>query len=362
MTGTAVRTIGGYEVESELAQGGMGVVYLARQPALERRVVLKTLRRELADDERVTERFEREARAAAAVYHENVVVVHDCFAWRGVRYIAQEYVDGVDLASALRSAPRFAPRLAALIALEVARGLEQIHARGIVHRDLKPSNVLIRRDGAVKIADFGIALEARGDALTETGHAVGTPLYMSPEQLLGERADARSDLFSLGAILYEMLTGHRPFADEEPGQEGGLVRRIEAGRYRAPRRHAPATPRALARLVRASLRARPRRRPASAAHVCAALERRFGAADASARRAEIADALWKLGVFPAREDETRARPADAPRERGPWQWAALAAALAAGLAVGTLAGGWIEVESPAMAQLAAVLEALRPPE
>src|SRR5262249_38633155 len=150
-------------------------------------VVIKALRRELADDERAVERFLREAQAAASVQHQNVVAVHDCFAWRGDRYIAQEYVDGGNLATVLAAVRRFPPRIAMLAALEISRGLEEIHARGIVHRDLKPSNVLIGRAGEAKIADFGIAFDARAPALTSTGHTVGTPVYMSPEQLVGDR-------------------------------------------------------------------------------------------------------------------------------------------------------------------------------
>src|SRR5262245_50777111 len=218
------RKIASYEVEDELGQGGMGVVFLARQPSLERRVVLKTLRRDLAEDPTSEERFTREAQAAATVHHPNVVVVYDCFAWRGERFIAQEHVDGKDAASALTQVERFEPRIVALVALEVARGLEEIHAHGIVHRDLKPANILLGRAGEAKIGDFGIALDARGATLTQTGQSLGTPLYMSPEQLRGARVDARSDLFSLGVVLYEMLTGRAPFAAEASAGEGeGLV-------------------------------------------------------------------------------------------------------------------------------------------
>ena len=146
-----------------------------------------------------------------------------------------------------------------LVALELTRGLEEIHARGIVHRDLKPANILLGRAGEAKIADFGIALDAKGSALTQTGHSLGTPPYMSPEQLLGARVDYRSDLFSLGLVLFEMLTGKRPFAEQDPSGEA-LVRRIEEGRHPALRRLAPATPRALARAVHRCLRAKPKRR------------------------------------------------------------------------------------------------------
>ncbi len=211
-TASTSRKVGSFEVEHELGRGGMGVIYLGWQPALERRVVLKALRRGVVDDPKLEERFRREAQAAASVQHQNVVAVYDYFEWRGEPYIAQEYVDGVDLSTVPQSAGRLPPRVAALIALELVRGLEEIHVYGIVHRDLKPSNILLGKRGQAKIADFGIALDGTGPALTKTGLALGTPQYMSPEQLLGERVDGRTDLFALGALLYEMLVARAPFA------------------------------------------------------------------------------------------------------------------------------------------------------
>src|SRR3990172_899612 len=267
--------IASYEIEEELAQGGMGVVYLARQPSLERRVVLKTLRRDLAEDATHDERFTREAQAAAGVHHPNVVVVYDCFAWRGERFIAQEHVDGKDVASVLAQVGRFDPRVVGLVALEVARGLEEIHARGTAPRAPKPANIPLGRAGEAKIADFGIALDAKGSALTQTGHSLGTPPYMSPEQLLGARVDYRSDLFSLGLVLFEMLAGRRPFAEEDPSGEA-LVRRIEEARRPPLRKLAPETSRALARAVHRCLRAKPKRRFASTAELRRALEHQLG--------------------------------------------------------------------------------------
>jgi serine/threonine-protein kinase len=322
------RTIGHVEIERELGKGGMGVVHLGHQPALDRPVVVKTLRRALADDPTLEERFLREARSAAAVHHQNVVAVYDCFSWRNEHYIVQEYVEGVDLATALAASTRVVPRIAALVALELARGLEEIHALGIVHRDLKPSNILISRAGASKIADFGIALGDDGPGLTQTGHAVGTPLYMSPEQLLGERADPRSDMFSLGVLMYEMLTGRVPFAEGEEEAGGSLVRRMQSGRYPRLRRLAPETPRALARLVTKCLRPKPGKRPPSATALRESLERVVGAAPPGACRAEIAAWMWERGVFEPGEDGTVAVLRPAPRRR-PWRsrlrWAAAAA-------------------------------------
>ena len=325
------RRIAGYEIEQELAQGGMGVVYVAQQPSLERRVVLKTLRRDLAEDPTLEERFTREAQAAAGVHHPNVVVVYDCFSWRGERYIAQEHVDGRDVASVLEQLGRLEPRIVGLVALEVARGLEEIHARGIVHRDLKPANILLGRAGEVKIADFGIALDTSGSSLTQTGHSMGTPLYMSPEQLRGARVDSRSDVFSLGVVLYEMLAGRRPFAEESAAGEG-LVERIEARRRIALRRLAPRTPRALARLVERCLQPKPKRRFASTAELRRALEHQLGQPSAADCRAEIAAWLWEQKVFKPAKGETKRSPRASPPRSAGWARRVAVPVLAAGLA------------------------------
>jgi serine/threonine-protein kinase len=350
MSTASGRKIGNFVVERELGQGGMGVVCLARQPALERPVVLKTLRRDLADDPSLEERFQREAQAAAGVHHQNVVAVYDCFSFRGECFIAQEYVDGMDLASILQAAQRLSPRVAALIALEMTRGLEEIHARGIVHRDLKPANILLGREGETKIADFGIALDGKAKALTQVGVALGTPQYMSLEQLLGERADYRSDLYSLGVVLYEMLTGEIPFAESESGEDGpSLARRIQGGRFPSPRRHAPTTPRPLVRLIRSCLRAKAKKRIASATAVRRALERHLGAPSPADCRSEIAAFLWERKIFRATSGKTALvkRPRKATRrQRGGagWRWAGALAGCAA-VAAAALTTGRVDLRA-----------------
>ncbi len=307
-TREAGRKIARYEIERELARGGMGVVYLASQPSLERRVVLKALRRDLDDDPREAERFEREARAVAGVHHPNVVGVYDCFRFRGRPFIAQEYVEGADLGTLLQRAGAFPARIACLVALEIVRGLEEIHGRGLVHRDLKPANVLVGRGGEVKLADFGVALDARGHGLTRTGTALGTPAYMSPEQIQGARLDFRSDVFSFGVLVYELVAGRLPFGapDEETDP---LLKRIAAGRVPALGRVVPKTPRALRRVVHDALRSEPERRGRSTQALRERLERAArGASPADARR-EIADWLADAGVFPAPAPRTVRRKA-----------------------------------------------------
>jgi len=338
-----IRKVGRYEVERELAEGGMGVVYLALQPELERPVVLKRKRRALEGDPEAGERFLREARSAAGIHHPNVVGVYDCFTWRGEPYIVCEYVDGIDAASALAKSGPLPPRIAALLVLEMARGLEELHGRALVHRDLKPDNVLLGRGGEVKIADFGIAHDPRGPSLTRTGIALGTPPYMSPEQLRGERVDFRSDLFALGVVLYELLAGTTPFAPPDPEDleaEPSQLLRIERGHLRSLRRAAPGTPRGLARIAHRLLRAKPRQRIGSTAEVRRRLERHLGATAPAETRREIADWLAEGRILPARGKTRRAAPEELPESAPPrirsglrWALAAAVVALLATLAL-----------------------------
>jgi serine/threonine protein kinase len=312
VSGSAGRQLGSFVVEGELGRGGMGEVFLARQPGLHRPAVLKRLRRDLAEDPELAERFAREARAAAGVHHQNVVAVYDRFAYRGELYIAQEYIDGTDLRGLLERKSPLPWRIAGRIALEMLRGLEAIHSAGTVHRDLKPANLLIGRRGEVKIADFGIALEATGSGLTQPGILIGTPPYMPPEQLMGERLDARGDLFSFGVVLYEMLAGATPYPAGGDDASESLLRRMQRERYAPLRRRGVRCPRFLARIVRQCLRARPRQRPPSAARLRRLLEAKLSDASPPDSRAVLAAWLWENGVFEVRPDETVLR-VPAPR-------------------------------------------------
>ncbi len=309
------RKLGNFEVLREIGQGGMGVVYLARQPALDRLVALKKIRDDLVGDASALKRFEREARAAASVHHQNVVAVYDCFEFRGAHYIAHELVNGEDLAAVLGRTRKLDPRMAALVALEVVRGLEEIHARGVVHRDLKPANVLVGAGGEVKIADFGIALEGCGDGLTRPGTMVGSLPYMSPEQILGESVDYRSDLFLLGMLLYEMLVGEPPFRESAAGAADTLLDRMRSDRYVTPRRRERSVPRRLDRLVRACLRGVPARRIASATAVRRRLERFVGPLSSADCRREIAVWLWRRGALAVVDEKTAPHPTP-PAKRG----------------------------------------------
>jgi serine/threonine-protein kinase len=311
------RTLGGFEVVTEIAEGGMGTVLLAVQTSLGRPAVLKKARRDVVDRPELEKRLEREAHTAASIHHHNVVAVYDYFAHRNDRYIAQEFVDGTDLAAVLHRKEALPWRVAAMIALEVLRGLEEIHAVGTVHRDLKPSNILLGRRGEVKIADFGIALDATGSGLTTPGTHVGTPAYMPPEQLRGERVDGRGDLFAWGVVLYQMLTGDLPFPEPREGDEESLLQRIERGRYPRVRQAASGVPRTLARLVARCLRAKAKRRVSTAREVRATLEKRLGNPSPADCRATLACWLWDAGIFQPRKSETVVRVAPSlPRPPG----------------------------------------------
>jgi serine/threonine-protein kinase len=254
-------------------------------------------------------------------------------------------VDGADLASVAARVGPFAPRIGALVALEIARGLEEIHGRGLVHRDLKPANVMLGRKGEVKIADFGVALDARGHGLTRTGTALGTPAYMSPEQIQGARLDFRSDLFSFGALTHQLVSGELPYG--EPGDEAEpLLQRIERRRPRSLRRAAPGTPRGLARAVRRTLQHRSPRRARTTSELRRRLERALGSPNPADARAEIADWLAEHKAFPGREGRTRRR-ADGPRgapRRLALRRVARVATLAGVLAAALLGAGWIAIE------------------
>ena len=226
------RTLGHYVVLEPLGEGGMGAVYKAKDVRLGRLVALKVMRPEWTSDAERRQRFVREARAASALNHPNILVIYDIDADEGLDYIAMEYVPGGTLAGLLASGPLSADRALRLTA-QIADALAAAHAAGIVHRDLKPSNIMLPAEDRVKVVDFGLAklvgsalpTEESPEALTASGAILGTAPYMSPEQAAGRPVDARSDLFSLGTILYEMLAGHRPFvADSCAGTLAAILR------------------------------------------------------------------------------------------------------------------------------------------
>src|SRR5260370_10039177 len=209
------RRIASYVLLETLGYGGMASVYRARQESLDRTVAIKILSDNLAASSEFMERFRREARTAANLHHPNVITVHDCGEDdRGVPYLVLEYIGGPTLAD-LMDVGLDDQRIPDLME-QVAAGLDYAHARGVIHRDIKPGNVLMTEDGRAVLADFGLAWLLEGAHLTLTGGVIGTPEYMSPEQASGEPIDHRSDVYSLGVVLYEMLVGERPFVADTP--------------------------------------------------------------------------------------------------------------------------------------------------
>ncbi len=203
-----------YRLLELLGQGGMATIYRARDAQLERDVAVKVLRPEFGQDPDFLARFRDEARAAASLSHPNIVAVFDFGEDNAEPYIVMELVDGQDLASILRENGPLAPRQAARVAADVGKALQAAHVRGIVHRDVKPSNILISRDGRVKVADFGIARALDEAQVTLPGVTMGSVHYFAPEQARGEPVTALSDVYSLGIVLFEMLTGQRPFSGD----------------------------------------------------------------------------------------------------------------------------------------------------
>ena len=204
---------GKYVVQSEIAKGGMGVIYKALDRTLNRVVAIKLVHAHLSGDSSFVERFLREARAMARLQHDNIVTIYDAVEDQGTQLLVMEYFQGSNLRMLTRNQPRLPLRDIVNITHQLASALAFAHAHGIIHRDIKPANVMVDKRGKTKLTDFGIAAALDEASITSTGQVIGTPEYMSPEQARGTTLDGRSDLYSVGIILYEMLTGKTPYAE-----------------------------------------------------------------------------------------------------------------------------------------------------
>jgi serine/threonine-protein kinase len=280
------KTFGPYRIFGILGRGSMGTVYKARHEALGRDCALKTMPKHATRDKSYVERFRREARAAAAIDHPSVIEVHDVGQAHGTYYIAMEFVDGEHLGIRLKRDGKVPPVQAFDMFKQVASALAVAHGLGIVHRDIKPSNILVTKSGRVKVADFGLAKRTGVDVdVTAIGARLGTPQYYSPEMAMGEKADARSDLYSLGVTFYHLVAGQLPFrgssmADimlDRPGAKVPPLDEIE-----------PHTPPAMARAIHKLLQRAPEKRYQTAQELLDDLEDRHPAPAASSPRAVAA--------------------------------------------------------------------------
>jgi TolB-like protein len=281
-------SIPGYRIVRELGRGGMATVYLAVQESLGREVALKLLTRRLAEDDSAAQRFVREARTAARLVHRHIVGIHDVGEHAGQPYLAMEYLPGDTLAGG-----RLPPTQALEVAREIALALDHAHRQGVVHRDIKPDNILRRADGSCALADFGIARTADGGGgMTQDGVTLGTPHYMSPEQLQGQELDGRSDLYSLGVVLYQLLTGDVPYT----GTDGWAIglQHISAPLPRLPAELARYQP-----VIDALMAKDPARRPQTghdAARLIEAALGQSGSAPTLAMRAPAPGARSRTGL------------------------------------------------------------------
>ena len=311
--------LGPYEIAALLGAGGMGEVYLARDTRLERDVAIKVLS-DAGTGPDHQDRFLREARAASQLSHPNILTIHDISSWQGRSYIVMEYIEGPTLHHLLRER-RLTLEQVLKYAIQICNGLAAAHSAGITHRDLKPGNVMIAPGDRVKVVDFGLAKRIAAsagqsnstvpDALTIEGQVIGTPSYMSPEQALGDDVDPRSDVFSFGILLYEMLAGSVPFSGDS---KSGVLRKIVAAEPRRLAELAPSTPVALQRLV----------------EKCLQKDRDLRYGDC----AKVKDDLQQIADALASPPPTVALPAARRRTLRPRVWIAaslLAAVIAAGL-------------------------------
>lgn len=207
----------------------MAQVYTAIQGSLNRTVVIKEMNRNLSSETQI--RFRREAEICANLQHKNIVEIYDYFREGGRNYLVMEYIDGLSLSEIIEKEAPLHPEIAAGIAREICQALLCAHNKGVIHRDIKPKNILISKEGVVKLTDFGVARDTEASDLTTTGMIIGTPFYMSPEQAGGGKVGFQSDIFSLGIVLYEMVTGKKPFYAEE---NQGIITKICQCRYKSP--------------------------------------------------------------------------------------------------------------------------------
>ncbi|MBI5517031.1 MAG: serine/threonine protein kinase [Deltaproteobacteria bacterium] len=305
--------LGSVRVTRRLGEGTLSEVFEGVQEPLGRPVAVKVLKASVTPTSPLGQRFLREGELLGSMAHQNIPQVYETGAQDGRSWLVLELVDGWNLASLMKKHGPFPPEVASAVALRLARALEYVHLQGVLHRDVKPSNVLVGRRGEVKLVDFGLAravTDGDGDGLG----VVGTPSYMSPEQVLGDRLDYRSDVFSFGIVFYELLTGCRPFV-EEPART--VMQKIRLDRYVPPRRHRPGVPRTLERVLGRCLEKNPAHRYPSTGALCDDLNEFLSRAGILSQEARLITFLRDAGELDAAAAREALGPAGA-------QWTASA--------------------------------------
>ncbi|MFA7062091.1 MAG: serine/threonine-protein kinase, partial [Pedobacter sp.] len=251
---------GRYQIIREVGRGAMGVVYEARDPNIGRVVALKVLRQDRITTEKFVNRFLKEAKVVGRLSHPRIVTIYDVGEDQGTIYIAMEFLEGIPLSDLINN-KRFDADEVIELGIKIASALEYAHQKGVVHRDIKPSNIIVSPDGQIKITDFGIAHieDATATLQTQAGEIMGTPAYMSPEQVQGNPVDCRSDLFSLGIILYELSTGTRPFGGEGKGL-ATIFNEIMLVTPHEPHKESPPIPKGLSKIIMKALEKEPGKR------------------------------------------------------------------------------------------------------
>jgi serine/threonine-protein kinase len=239
--------VGSFKIIEKIGEGGMAIIYKAIQPSLNRSVVIKKLK---DPNNEIIERFKKEALVSASLSQENVLSIYDFIYFGRSYYLIMEYVDGYDLHDILDYMSPLSPIISALLIREIAKGLEYTHNKNVIHRDIKPSNILISKEGEIKLIDFGVAKDEAPSKLTITGMIIGTPSYMSPEQANGEKINHQSDIYSLGVLFYEILTGFKPFSGDTNTE---IFSKISKGKYASPMKYRSDIPLKLLKIIKKCL-------------------------------------------------------------------------------------------------------------